>query len=252
MPIEDNDFIRLNYTGKIKENGDVFDTTYEDVAEEAGIKVEGKDYHPIILSLGSSQILSALQDEIIGLEVGDEKTVEIDAENAFGKRDPSKIQLIPMKEFKKQDIRPFPGMPISLDGEQGIVRTVNGGRVKVDFNHNLAGKDIIYDIVIEDLIEDDAEKIKGLIDLYYGNPNLDVDKTEIEIEDGVAKVILDKLAGFEQRSVQEVTLSKFHVAREAYENIDSVKKVQFIDEYEEIVEQKEDTEEVPEVLNDEE
>lgn len=252
MPIEDNDFIRLNYIGKIKENGEVFDTTYEEVAEEAGIKVEGKDYHPIILSLGSSQVLSALQDEIIGLEVGDEKTVEIEAENAFGKRDPSKIQLIPMKEFKKQDIRPYVGMPLSFEGQQGIVRTVSGGRVKVDFNHNLAGKDIIYDIVIEDLIEDDAEKIKGLIDLYYGNPNMDIEKTEVEIEDGVAKITLDKLAGFEQRSVQEVTLSKFHVAREAYENIDSVSKVQFIDEYEQIVEQEEETEEVPEVLTDDE
>ena len=116
----------------------------------------------------------------------------------------------------------------------------------------MQGKDIIYDIVIEDLIEDDAEKIKGLIDLYYGNPNMDIEKTEIEIEDGVAKITLDKLAGFEQRSVQEVTLSKFHVAREAYENIDSVSKVQFIDEYEEIVEQEEETEEVPEVLTDDE
>lgn len=251
MPIEENDFVRLNYTGRVKENDEVFDTTYEEVAEEAGIKAEGKDYHPIILSLGSNQVLSALQEEIIGLEVGDEKTVEIEAERAFGKRDPSKIQLIPMKEFKKQNVRPYVGMPLSLDGQQGIVRTVNGGRVKVDFNHNLAGKDIVYDVVIEGVIDDDTEKIKGLIDLYYGNPNMDVEKTEVVIEDGVAKITLDKLAGFEQRSVQEVTLSKFHVAREAYENIDSVNKVQFIDEYEEVVEQ-EESEEVPEVLNDDE
>lgn len=253
MPLEEKDFIKLNYTGKIKETGEIFDTTYDEVAEEAGIKVEGKDYHPIILSLGSDQVLSALQDEIIGLEVGDEKTVEIEAENAFGKRDPSLIQLIPMKEFKNQGIRPYPGMPLSLEGNQGVVRTVDGGRVRVDFNHRLAGKDIIYDFVIEDKIEDDVEKIKGLIDLYYGNPNINLEKTEVEIEEGVAKITLDKLAGFEQRSVQEVTLSKFHVARETYENIEAVNKVQFIDEYEEVVEQKEEeTEEVPEVLNEDE
>lgn len=249
MPIEEKDFIRLNYVGKIKENGEVFDTTYDEVAEEAGIKVEGKDYHPIILSVGSDQVLSALQDELIGLEVGDEKTIEIPCENAFGKRDPSLIQLIPMKEFKRQDIKPFPGMPLSLDGNQGVVRTVDGGRVRVDFNHRLAGKDIVYDVVIEEKIEDDVEKIKGLIDVYYGNPNIDLEKTDVVIEDGVAKITLDKLAGFEQRTVQEVTLSKFHVSREAYENIDSVSKVQFIDEYEEVVPQEEESEEVPEVLN---
>ncbi len=255
MPIDEKDFIKLNYTGKVKDTGDVFDTTYEEVAEEAGIKNENKDYHPMILAVGSTQLISKLHDEIKKLDVGDKQTVEIPAEDAFGKRDPSLIQLIPMREFKKQNIKPFVGMPLSLEGNPGIVRTVDGGRVRVDFNHELAGKDIVYEIEIVDTIDDDAEKIKGLIEVYYGNPNVDLEKTEVEIEDGVAKVTLDKLAGFEQRSVQEVTLSKFRVAREAYENIDDITKVQFIDEYEEPEEEVEaeaETEEVPEKLVDEE
>jgi hypothetical protein len=141
-------------------------------------------------------------------------------------------------------------MPLSLDGQQGVVRTVDGGRVRVDFNHALAGKDIIYEVVVEEKIEDDVEKIKGLIDVYYGNPNINLEKTDVVIEDGVAKITLDKLAGFEQRTVQEVTLAKFQVSRVAYENIDSVNKVQFIDEYQEVVTPEADeTEEVPEVLN---
>jgi len=251
MPIEENDFIRLNYTGTVKETGEVFDTTYEEVAEEAGIKVEGKDYHPIILSVGADQVLQALQDQLVGLEEGEEKTIEIPCEDAFGKRDQSLIRLIPMKEFKKQNIKPFVGMPISLDGQQGVVRTVDGGRVRVDFNHRLAGKDIVYEVVVEEKIEDDVEKIKGLIDVYYGNPNINLEKTDVVIEDGVAKITLDKLAGFEQRSVQEVTLAKFQVSRVAYENIESVNKVQFIDEFEEVVAQ-EESEEVPEVLNEDE
>ncbi|RAP51155.1 MAG: peptidylprolyl isomerase [Methanosphaera sp. SHI613] len=250
MPIEENDFIRLNYTGRVKSSNEVFDTTYEEVAEEAGIKVEGKDYHPIVLSVGADQVLSALQDQLVGLEVGEEKTIEIPCEDAFGKKDQSLIKLIPMKEFKQQNIRPVPGMPLSLDGQQGVVRTVDGGRVRVDFNHALAGKDIIYEVVVEEKIEDDVEKIKGLIDVYYGNPNINLEKTDVVIEDGVAKITLDKLAGFEQRTVQEVTLAKFQVSRVAYENIDSVNKVQFIDEYQEVVTPEADeTEEVPEVLN---
>ena len=75
-----------------------------------------------------------------------------------------------MKEFKKQNIKPFVGMPLSLDGQHGIVRTVDGGRVRVDFNHELAGKDIIYEIEIVDTIDDNVEKIKGLIEVCYGNP----------------------------------------------------------------------------------
>ena len=250
MPIDDKDFVKLNYTGKVKETGDVFDTTYEDVAEEAGIKNENKDYHPMILAVGSTQLLSKLHDEIKKMDVGEKQTVEIPCEEAFGKRDPSLIQLIPMKEFKKQNIKPFVGMPLSLDGQHGIVRTVDGGRVRVDFNHELAGKDIIYDIEIVDTIDDNVEKIKGLIEVYYGNPNIDLEKTEILIEDGVAKITLDKLAGFEQRSAQEITLSKFRVARETYENIDEIEKVQFIDEYEK-PEPEEESEDAPEVLDEE-
>lgn len=250
MPIDDKDFVKLNYTGKVKETGDVFDTTYEDVAEEAGIKNENKDYHPMILAVGSTQLLSKLHDEIKKMDVGEKQTVEIPCEEAFGKRDPSLIQLIPMKEFKKQNIKPFVGMPLSLDGQHGIVRTVDGGRVRVDFNHELAGKDIIYEIEIVDTIDDNVEKIKGLIEVYYGNPNIDLEKTEILIEDGVAKITLDKLAGFEQRSAQEITLSKFRVARETYENIDEIEKVQFIDEYEKS-EPEEESEDAPEVLDEE-
>ena len=250
MPIDDKDFVKLNYTGKVKETGDVFDTTYEDVAEEAGIKNENKDYHPMILAVGSTQLLSKLHDEIKKMDVGEKQTVEIPCEEAFGKRDPSLIQLIPMKEFKKQNIKPFVGMPLSLDGQHGIVRTVDGGRVRVDFNHELAGKDIIYEIEIVDTIDDNVEKIKGLIEVYYGNPNIDLEKTEILIEDGVAKITLDKLAGFEQRSAQEITLSKFRVARETYENIDEIEKVQFIDEYEKH-EPEEESEDAPEVLDEE-
>ncbi|PAV07780.1 peptidylprolyl isomerase [Methanosphaera cuniculi] len=254
MPIDEKDFIKLNYTGKVKSTGDVFDTTYEEVADEAGIKNENKDYKPMVLAVGSSQLIPKLHEEIKNLEVGDKATVEIPAEDAFGKRDPSLIQLIPMKEFKKQGIKPFVGMPISAQGTPGIVRTIDGGRVRVDFNHELAGKDIEYELEIVETIEDDAEKIRGLLEVYYGNPNLDLEKTEIIIDGEVAKIILDKLAGFEQRTVQEVTLSKFRVSREIYENMEEIKKVQFIDEFEEPEPEEEDvdTEEVPEKLADDE
>ncbi len=240
MPIDEKTFVKMDYTGREKVSGRVFDTTLEDVAKEAGIYDDKKDYHPMILAVGSSQLIPKLHDEIKKLDIGEKETVEIPCEDAFGKRDPSLIQLIPMREFKKQDIKPFVGMPISLDGQQGIVRTISGGRVRVDFNPELAGKDITYEIEILDTIEDNSEKIKGLIEVYYGNPNLDVDKTEISIEDGIAKIKLDQLAGFEQRSMQEVTLSKFRVARETYQNIDEIDKVQFIEEYEQPPEEKED------------
>ena len=50
------------------------------------------------------------------------------------------MQLVPMSEFKKQGIKPQVGMAITSEGNTGIIRSVSGGRVRLDFNHELAGK----------------------------------------------------------------------------------------------------------------
>lgn len=148
MAINNGDFVRLNFTGKIKENDEIFDTTFEDVAKEAGLFDENKEYKPIPIIVGGNHLLPAIEEAIVGLEAGDSKTIEIDSENAFGPRNKQLIQLIPMKEFKRQGMTPVPGMKITSEGSTGKILTVNGGRVKVDFNHELAGKDLILMLML--------------------------------------------------------------------------------------------------------
>ena len=142
MAIKEGDFVRLNFTGKIKETDEVFDTTSEDIAEEAGILVENKVYGPIPIIVGGNHLLKAIDDAIIGSEAGDAVHVSVTPENGFGQRNPNFIQLIPMKEFKKQGMTPVRGMKITADAGTGKIISVNGGRVKVDFNHELAGKNL--------------------------------------------------------------------------------------------------------------
>ena len=232
MAIKDGDFVRVNFTGKIKENDEVFDTTYDEIAQEAEIFDENKTYKPIPIVVGGNHLLPAIEEEIVGLEAGDRKTVEVDSDNGFGPRDPKAIQLIPMKEFKKQGMTPYPGMRISAEGGEGRILTVNGGRVKVDFNHPLAGKDLIYDVEVTEIIEDDDEKIKSMIELHYSNPNVDLDKTEISIEDGVVSIQLDEMAKFDQQSYMDITFARFRIAKDIWENIDEVTKVNFVDAFE--------------------
>ena len=198
MAINNGDFVRVNFTGKIKDTEDVFDTTYDEIAQEAGLFDENKTYKPIPIVVGGNHLLPAIEEAIIGLEQGDKKTIEVDSDNAFGPRDPKMIQLVPMREFKKQGMTPVQGMRIQSEGATGKILTVNGGRVKVDFNHELAGKDLVYDVEVTEIIEDVAEKIKSMIELHYSNPNVDIDKTEIDIEDGVANIKLDEMAKFDQ------------------------------------------------------
>ncbi|WP_407432147.1 peptidylprolyl isomerase [Methanobrevibacter sp.] len=232
MAIKDGDFVRVNFTGKIKENDEVFDTTYDEIAQEADIFDENKTYKPIPIVVGGNHLLPAIEKEIVGLDAGDRKTVEVDSENAFGARDPKAIQLIPMKEFKKQGMTPYPGMRISAEGGEGRILTVNGGRVKVDFNHPLAGKDLIYDVEVTEIIEDNDEKIKSMIELHYSNPNVDLEKTEISIEDGVVSIQLDEMAKFDQQSYMDITFARFRIAKDIWENIEEVTKVNFVDAFE--------------------
>ena len=232
MAIKDGDFVRVNFTGKIKENDEVFDTTYDEIAQEAEIFDENKTYKPIPIVVGGNHLLPAIEEEIVGLEAGDRKTVEVDSDNGFGPRDPKAIQLIPMKEFKKQGMTPYPGMRIQAEGGEGRILTVNGGRVKVDFNHPLAGKDLIYDVEVTEIIEDNEEKIKSMIELHYSNPNVDLEKTEISIEDGVVSIQLDEMAKFDQQSYMDITFARFRIAKDIWENIDEVTKVNFVDAFE--------------------
>ena len=196
MAIKEGDFVRLNFTGKIKETDEVFDTTSEDIAEEAGILVENKIYGPIPIIVGGNHLLKAIDEAIIGTEAGEAIHVSVTPENGFGQRNSNLIQLIPMKEFKKQGMTPVRGMKITADAGTGKIISVNGGRVKVDFNHELAGKNLEYDVSVVEVIEEDEEKIKSMIELHYSYPNMDLDKTEIKIDGDKVSIKLDEIKTF--------------------------------------------------------
>ena len=159
MAIDNGDFVRVNFTGKIKDTDDVFDTTYDEIAQEAGIFEENKTYKPIPIVVGGNHLLPAIEEAIIGLEEGETKHIEVDSDNAFGPRDPKMIQLVPMKEFKRQGMTPVQGMKIQSEGATGKILTVNGGRVKVDFNHELAGKTLYFDVEVLEIRDASEEEI---------------------------------------------------------------------------------------------
>ena len=239
MAIENGDFIKLDFTSKIKETGDVFDSTNEEVAKEAGIFVEKKEYGPIPIIVGGKHLLKVIDEAIIGMDVGESKEIEVSPEDGFGKRDHDLIQIIPMKEFKRQGMTPHVGMQITLEGQKGRILTINGGRVRVDFNHELAGKTLDYSIVISDIIEGDEEKIKSMIQLHYSYPNMDLDKTEIKIDGDKVSIKLDELTRFDQKPYMDITFARYNIAKDIWTNMD-FEKVEFVDEFEKRIEEDED------------
>lgn len=240
MAVKEGDFIRLNYTGKVQETGEIFDTTSEEIAEEAGLKTENKVFGAIPIAVGVGHVLKGLDNGLVGMEVGEKKTVEVAPEDGFGLRDPKLLNLIPMREFQKQKMKPQVGMTITMEGQPGKIRSISGGRVTVDFNHEFAGKTLVYDVEVEKIIEEDLEKVYGIIELQYPNPNMKPEDHEVKIEEDKVMIYLSEMAKFDNK----VTYAKFRIARDIWDNM-GINRVEFVDVFEKKAntEEKEEAEE---------
>lgn len=232
MSIKYNDFVKINYDAKLKNTGEIFDTTRENIAKENNVILNRVDYHPTILLLGSEDILSYLEKRLIGLNIGDKISFEIPCEEAFGHRDPGLLQTMPSDVFLMQGIEPVIGTEVEFDDFPAVIIDVQNDNVTVDFNHVLAGEDLVYDVEILDIVDDDEEKIMGIIDNLYSGFDFDLSKTRVSIENDTAKIVLGKTVPFEDRTVEEVTHEKFKIIQRICGNIEGIEKVQFIDEFE--------------------
>ncbi|ELZ81457.1 FKBP-type peptidylprolyl isomerase [Haloferax larsenii JCM 13917] len=183
--IQDGDFVRLAYTVRTVEDGDVVDTTSKEVAEEAEIDVEGYEFEPRVIIVGAGHVFPAVDDELIGAEVGDEGDVEIPAAEAFGEYDEDEVRTVSANKIPEDDR--YPGAQVTIDGDQGRLETIIGGRARVNFNHPLAGKDLEYEYEVLDLVDDREEQASGLLGMYLQQaPEVWVQTDEVE-EDQVVE-----------------------------------------------------------------
>lgn len=173
MAIKKYDFIEVDYTGKTKESGFVFDTTQESVAKEAGIHNPQAKYGPAVICVGKHHILSGIDKNVEGKEPGT-YTFELSPEEAFGKKNAKMIQLIPTNKFTKENIQPQVGLQVNIDGHIGVIKTVTGGRTLVDFNHPLSGKDVTYDVTINKIVTDKKEQVQALLKMTLGVADIPV------------------------------------------------------------------------------
>ncbi len=178
-----NDFIEIEFTGRIKE-GDIFDSN---IAEELKQLNPEKEAKPFIFPLGHEMFLNGVEKFLVGKEIG-KYEIDLKPEEAFGIRDPAMIRMIPLKVFIEHKINPIPGTILNFDNKMGKVLTVSGGRIMVDFNNPLAGKEVVYKIKILRKVEDLNEKVNSLNDFFFRK------NFKFEVKD--KKLILDVDKGF--------------------------------------------------------
>jgi len=203
MALKKKDWVEIEYSGSLKESGELFDTTDEAEAKKAQIYTEDSEYAPIVICLGESHILKGIDEFLEGKEPG-EYTLELPAEKAFGKKQASLIKMVPASQFKNQKVRPVPGLRLNIDGHVGIVKTVGGGRCVVDFNHPLASQDVEYKLKVNKIVTDAKVQIESLLRILLAV------KADVKVEDKKATIsfpseLPEKLATELAKKIKELT-----------------------------------------------
>jgi len=203
--IQDGDFVRLAYTARTVEDGDLVDTTDPEVAEEADVDTEDQEFEPRTIVVGANQIFEQVEDALLGGEVGDTGEVVVPAVDAFGEYDEDDVRTISAERIP-EDNR-YPGAHVDIDGEHGHVTTIIGGRARVDFNHPLAGEDVEYDYEILDVVEDRLEKAQSLVSSYVdAELDMRIETDEVEEEVTVEPDDEDDEPTTETQTVEKETL----------------------------------------------
>ena len=177
--MNDGDFIKLNFEMYVGDDKKLVSTNSEQLAKDNDIYDEKVHYREAVLIVGSESLFNEINESFKSAEPGKEYEVTITPENAYGLRDAKNIKVHTVREFQRHEIDPIPGQEITLGNRRGKVISVTPGRVLVDYNHQWAGKPVLYKYTILSKVDSDAEKVKALIDYNY---SVDSEKFEVSVK----------------------------------------------------------------------
>jgi len=216
--------ILVDYTGKVKDTNEVFETTIEEEAKKHSIHDPNIKYQPKLVSVGESWVIKGLDDALANTNAGDVTTVEVTSDKGFGERDKGKVRMIPLRKLGEDADKVSVGDSIEIDQKKAIVRFIGSGRVQVDFNHRFAGKTILYDVKVLKSLETDEEKITGIL------------KRHLLVED--SKIVfkksdksLDITVPEEMFRADGLPIIKHFVQMDIYKFVPNLEKINFIETY---------------------
>jgi len=225
MTFQKGDFILINYTGKVKETNEVFDTTYEEVSKKEHLHKEGEVYEPKLVVIGEGWVLKALDDALLDMETEKASTVEIPADKAFGQRDPEKIKRVPLRQLLAREINPIIGARIEYQGKMAMVRAIGAGRVLLDFNPPLAGRTLIYDVITQKKLENNEEKILAII--HRRVPVVEQEKFKITIQNTDLTIDMPEDTFY----VEGIQIAKRGIAMDIQKYLPNLTQTQFIETF---------------------
>ncbi len=153
MAINENQVVSISYELKDVASGEVIDSNL--------------DAAPLTFIVGKGQIIPGLENEIKNLSQGESADIEVSAKDGYGEYDEAAVQSLPKEQFAGLEMSE--GMTLYGQGEDGgtvqvVVKSFNDETVNVDFNHPLAGKDLLFAISITEVREaTEDELLNGFV-----------------------------------------------------------------------------------------
>ncbi|MGD8534342.1 MAG: peptidylprolyl isomerase [Candidatus Aminicenantes bacterium] len=139
--VNKGDTVKVHYTGRL-DDGKEFDSSL--------------DRQPLQFEVGAGNVIKGFEDAVVGLKIGEKKTVTIPANDAYGSYDENLLIEIPKKNVP-EGITPEVGMRLQLVNQQGqaahvVVTEILDETVRLDANHPLAGKTLVFDLEVLEIL----------------------------------------------------------------------------------------------------
>jgi peptidyl-prolyl cis-trans isomerase B (cyclophilin B) len=154
--VERGDTVVVEYVGRF-ENGGVFDTSRYEVADEHGLVEaqdrEASDYKPLAVTVGDGAVIEGLDEGLVGLSVGEEATIEVPPEKGYGEFADDRVREYDRDSFEGM-VGQEPEIGLHVHAENGLhgdVTAITDDGVEVDFNHELAGRTLLFDVEVVDV-----------------------------------------------------------------------------------------------------
>ena len=224
MAFQKGTLVLVDYTAKVKDTSEVFETTREADAKSSSFYDANIKYQPRLIAVGESWVLKGLDDALLNANVGDKVTIEVPPEKGFGTRDPSKVRMIPLRKLGDDAEKVSVGDAIEIDDRTGIIRFIGSGRVQVDFNHRFAGKTITYDLNVIKSLDTDQDKIMGLLKRRFP---LDESKLKFEIKGTQVDVTIPE----EAMMMEGLQIVKRSISNEIFKFVNTLDKINFVETY---------------------
>ncbi|MFH1420819.1 MAG: peptidylprolyl isomerase [Candidatus Aenigmatarchaeota archaeon] len=193
--MEKGDIVLIEFVARL-EDGEIFDLTSEEIAKKENIYNSRMTYGPVPIILGSELSLPGLEKALTEMKAGEEKDIIISPEDGFGTRNPKLMKIIPEKVFQRK--RPMTGMIVDFSGVKGRIQSTLGGRIRVDFNHPLAGKKLLYHLKIVEHVTETKKKIESILKMFT------ITADELEVAENKAKITMLKINSIFEEKIREL------------------------------------------------